>query len=164
MAGSVGFVPTMGYLHDGHMSLVRRSLAENAHTIVSIFVNPAQFAPGEDFERYPRDEVRDLAMLREAGVDAVYLPSASDIYPEGYQTYVDVEQVTGGSKANLGRATSVASRRSSSSCSTLSSQTAPTSAAKTPSNGASSSAWPPTSTSLSKSSPVTLNANSTASL
>jgi len=94
MAGSLGFVPTMGYLHDGHMALVRRSLAENVHTVVSIFVNPAQFAPGEDFERYPRDEVRDLAMLRDAQVDAVYLPSASDMYPEGFQTYVDVEQVT----------------------------------------------------------------------
>ena len=94
LSGSVGFVPTMGYLHDGHLSLVRRSAAENVHTVVSIFVNPTQFAPGEDFERYPRDEVHDLALLRAAGVAAVYLPGASDMYPEGYQTYVDVEQVT----------------------------------------------------------------------
>ncbi|MGH2633291.1 MAG: pantoate--beta-alanine ligase [Tepidiformaceae bacterium] len=94
LSGSVGFVPTMGYLHDGHLALVRRAANENMHTMVSIFVNPAQFAPGEDFERYPRDEVRDLALLRGAGVAAVYLPAASDMYPEGYQTYVDVEQVT----------------------------------------------------------------------
>ncbi len=92
--GSLGFVPTMGYLHEGHMELVRRSREENLHTVVSIFVNPTQFGPNEDFEKYPRDEVRDLALLREAGVDAVYLPFAHDMYPEGFQTYVDVEQVT----------------------------------------------------------------------
>lgn len=94
VSGSVGFVPTMGYLHEGHMELVRRSTRENLHTVASIFVNPAQFAPGEDFERYPRDEVRDLQLLREAGVGAVYLPSAAEMYPPGYQTYVDVEKVT----------------------------------------------------------------------
>lgn len=94
VSGSVGFVPTMGYLHEGHMELVRRSTGENLHTVVSIFVNPAQFAPGEDFERYPRDEVRDLELLRLAGVGAVYLPSAAEMYPPGYQTYVDVEKVT----------------------------------------------------------------------
>ncbi|WP_373324427.1 pantoate--beta-alanine ligase [Tepidiforma flava] len=92
--GELGFVPTMGYLHDGHLALVRRSRAENPLTVVSIFVNPAQFGPGEDFERYPRDEVRDLALLREAGVDAVYLPSAAEMYPPGYQTYVTVEHLT----------------------------------------------------------------------
>ncbi len=93
-SGSVGFVPTMGYLHEGHMVLVRRSCAENLHTVVSIFVNPTQFGPNEDFERYPRDEVHDLARLREAGVEAVYLPSAVEMYPPGFQTYVDVEQIT----------------------------------------------------------------------
>jgi pantoate--beta-alanine ligase len=84
----------MGYLHEGHLALVRRSREENLHSVVSIFVNPTQFGPNEDFERYPRDEVRDLELLREAGVDAVYLPSATEMYPAGYQTYVDVERVT----------------------------------------------------------------------
>ncbi|MBI5946747.1 MAG: pantoate--beta-alanine ligase [Chloroflexi bacterium] len=92
--GTVGFVPTMGYLHEGHLALVRRSVAENDATVASIFVNPTQFGPGEDFERYPRDEVRDLALLEDAGVAAVYLPVAADIYPPGFQTYVTVEDVS----------------------------------------------------------------------
>ena len=94
VSGSVGFVPTMGYLHEGHLELVRRSVRENLHTVASIFVNPAQFGPDEDYARYPRDEVRDLRLLREAGVSAVYLPSAAEIYPAGYQTYIEVERVT----------------------------------------------------------------------
>ncbi len=88
---SLGLTPTMGSLHEGHLALVRRSLAENALTAVSIFVNPTQFAPDEDFERYPRDEERDLRLLRELGVDAIYLPAAGAIYPAGYETYVTVE-------------------------------------------------------------------------
>ncbi|MCZ2109316.1 MAG: pantoate--beta-alanine ligase [Dehalococcoidia bacterium] len=94
VTGSVGFVPTMGYLHAGHLELVRRSCTENLHTVVSIFVNPTQFGPNEDFERYPRDEVSDLNQLRAAGVGAVYLPSAADMYPAGFQTTVNVRDVT----------------------------------------------------------------------
>ncbi len=92
--GTLGLVPTMGYLHDGHMELVHRARRENMHVVVSIFVNPTQFGPNEDFEKYPRDEVRDLNLLRDAEVDAVYLPSAAEMYPPGYQTYVNVEEVT----------------------------------------------------------------------
>ena len=89
--GSLGLTPTMGYLHEGHLALVRRSLAENEVSAASIFVNPAQFGPSEDFERYPRDEENDLRLIRELGIDVVYLPALEAVYPEGYQTYVTVE-------------------------------------------------------------------------
>lgn len=92
--GAVGLVPTMGFLHEGHLSLVAESCRQNTRTIVSIFVNPTQFGPGEDFERYPRDEERDLRLLRDAAVDAVYMPPPSAVYPPGFQTYVTVEEVT----------------------------------------------------------------------
>jgi pantoate--beta-alanine ligase len=92
--GDVGVVPTMGYLHEGHLSLVRAARAENAHVAVSVFVNPTQFAPHEDLDRYPRDEPRDLALLEAERVDAVFAPSAEEIYPERYATHVTVERLT----------------------------------------------------------------------
>lgn len=86
----VGFVPTMGCLHEGHLSLVRASRRENDVTVVSVYVNPSQFAAGEDLERYPRDERRDAALLRREGVDVLFLPADAEMYPEPYRTWVDV--------------------------------------------------------------------------
>ena len=93
----IGLVPTMGYLHDGHVSLVRVAKGAGCTAVAaSIFVNPTQFVPGEDYEKYPRDEARDLAMLDAAGVDAVYLPGVGDMYPKGHQTFVEVTGVSQG--------------------------------------------------------------------
>jgi pantoate--beta-alanine ligase len=93
----VGFAPTMGFLHAGHVSLYDLLRARGCNAVAaSIFVNPTQFGPGEDFEKYPRDEARDLAMLREAGVQAVFLPSVEAMYPEGSQTFVEVAELSRG--------------------------------------------------------------------
>ncbi len=95
LTGTLGFVPTMGYLHAGHLSHIHRSKKENFCSGASIFVNPAQFGPNEDFDRYPRDYPRDFSMLEKAGTDFVFLPSPQEMYPPGYNTWVEVQGVTG---------------------------------------------------------------------
>ncbi|MCD6132238.1 MAG: pantoate--beta-alanine ligase, partial [Candidatus Hydrothermae bacterium] len=93
---SIGFVPTMGYLHEGHLSLMKCARKENDVVVISIFVNPIQFAPGEDYERYPRDEEGDIRKAKEAGVDIVFIPDVKDMYSDNYSTYVEEKVLSAG--------------------------------------------------------------------
>src|SRR5204862_7411595 len=89
----VGLVPTMGACHEGHLSLFRAATEECETVVVSLFVNPAQFGPGEDLERYPRDEDRDAALAEDAGVDYLFAPAADELYAPDHETWVDVERL-----------------------------------------------------------------------
>ena len=90
----IGFVPTMGYLHEGHLSLVRVAKKKSDVLVVSIFINPTQFGPKDDFKRYPKDLKRDKRLLKEIGCDFLFVPDIKNMYPEGYDTYVEVENLT----------------------------------------------------------------------
>jgi pantoate--beta-alanine ligase len=94
--GDVGLVPTMGAFHEGHLSLLRAARAESETVVASLFVNPAQFADTADLERYPRDEEGDLALAEAEGVDVLFAPSAEELYPPGFQTWVEVEELSRG--------------------------------------------------------------------
>ncbi|HEX2127733.1 MAG TPA: pantoate--beta-alanine ligase [Solirubrobacterales bacterium] len=91
---TIGLVPTMGYLHEGHLSLLRAARERADVVVMSLFVNPTQFRPGEDLDAYPRDEVRDLALAEAEGVDLVFAPAADEVYPEGFATSVEVAGLT----------------------------------------------------------------------
>lgn len=93
---SVGLVPTMGYLHEGHQSLIDRAVAENDRVVVSVFVNPMQFGVGEDLESYPRDMDRDAAICEKAGAALIFHPEPSEMYPEDFSSFVDMSTLTGG--------------------------------------------------------------------
>lgn len=85
---TIGFVPTMGFLHEGHLSLMKRAKSENDVVVISIFVNPTQFGPGEDLESYPRDLIRDMELAQSVGVDILFTPEVGEIYPDGFNSYI----------------------------------------------------------------------------
>ena len=93
---TIGFVPTMGFLHEGHISLIRKAKKENDYVVVSIFVNPLQFGKNEDFDIYPKNLERDSKLSEEAGADFIFTPTTEEMYPQSYKTYVDVEDITEG--------------------------------------------------------------------
>ena len=97
----IGFVPTMGYLHEGHLSLIKAVRQKTDTVIVSIFVNPLQFGPGEDLKKYPRNIRRDEKLCRQAGVDYIFYPDTDQMYPEGYSTYVNIEKVSDGLEGGI---------------------------------------------------------------
>ena len=146
---SIGLVPTMGSLHDGHLSLLRAAREQCDVVVMSLFVNPTQFGPGEDLERYPRDEERDAMLASEAGVDFVYAPPVEEVYPDGFSTAVEVEgltEVLDGDPARRGPdhfrgVTTVVAKLLNSV-----GPTSPTSAGRTPSSWRLSGAWCGTST------------------
>lgn len=92
---SIGFVPTMGFLHEGHISLIKRARKENDKVVVSIFVNPTQFGPNEDFASYPRNMERDRVFCEDAGTDLIFAPEATEVYPENNLTFIDIEELGG---------------------------------------------------------------------
>jgi pantoate--beta-alanine ligase len=106
--GRVGLVPTMGAFHEGHLSLFRAARQECETVVVSLFVNPAQFGPGEDLDRYPRDEARDARLAQVAGVDFLFIPAAIEMYPEGFGTWVEVEHAGAEADARPGHFRGVA--------------------------------------------------------
>lgn len=93
---TTGFVPTMGALHEGHLSLIRRACEENDSVVVSVFVNPTQFGPKEDFTKYPRPFKKDVELAKSTGADIIFYPDTKEMYPEGHQTYIEVEKITKG--------------------------------------------------------------------